>query len=481
MSQKPTTIVGLKYGDFVALNGKDFNLHPARLMPLHKPGDEMALTSIFVSALRMIDEFRKQIFQPLHLPTSGTTRTFTEVDFLLHKKQRVDGLVVVVKGKRIVDALLIEVKNKNTEISAEQIEGYAVIARDYGIPSILTISNQFVSFPTQSPVRVKTPKAVSHYHMSWSYILTVAHILLFDNDTNIADRDQVEVMREVVHYLEAPKSGVVGFTQMKPGWTEVVNKISAGASIKLTDDAVDETVSSWLEEERDMALILSRELGLIVHSGKKRFKSDLNARLEHEKRHLIENKALDSTLRIDGAAGDIDIRPDFARKIIEMSVTLDAPLKKNVRPQITWLRNQFKTCEKKNAELFTELRSELWVDIRVRFGRKAIRMRLSEIDDAHGKVGGLEIKSFSIVQVKHLGRTFESRKRFVDVVEDMLMKYYRGVVQHLKRWERAAPQLPGPAGELPTPARSSSGTDSSSSAPVVGPVDDIAVPGQSDQ
>lgn len=480
MSQKPTRIVGLPYATFVALNGKDFNLRPARLMPLYKPGDEMALTSIFASALRMIDEFRRQILQTLRLPTSGIIRTFTEVDFLLHKKQRVDGLVVMVKGKRIVNALLIEVKNKNAELDAEQIESYAMIARDYGIPSILTVSNQFVSFPTQSPIRVKTPKAVSHYHMSWSYILTVAHVLLYDNDTNIADRDQVEVMREVVHYLEAPKSGVVGFTQMKPGWTEVVSKISAGASIKLTDVAVDETVSSWLEEERDMALILSRELGLIVHSGKKRFKNDLGARLEHEKRHLIENKALDSTLRIDGAAGDIDIRPDFARKIIEMSVTLDPPLKKNVRPQITWLKNQFKTCEKKDAELFAELRSELWVDIRVRFGRSAIRMPMNEIDDAREKVGSQEIKSFSIVQVKHLGRIFESRKRFVEVVEDMLMDYYRGVVQHLKRWERAAPQLPGPTGEPPAPARSSPATVALSSGSVIGPANKATVRGQSE-
>ena len=216
-------------------------------------------------------------------------------------------------------------------------------------------------------------------------------------------------------------------------------------------------------------------MGLIVQSGKKRFRNDLSARLAYEKRYLIENKALDSTLRIDGAAGDIDIRPDFARKIIEMSVTLDPPLKKNVRPQITWLKNQFKACEKKDTELFAELRSELWVDIRVRFGRKAIRMRLNEIDDARDKVGGQEIKSFSIVQVKHLGRTFESRKRFVDVVEDMLMNYYRGVVQHLKRWERAAPQLPGPAGELPTPVRSSPATGPLSSASVVGPADNVTV------
>ena len=122
-------------------------------------------------------------------------------------------------------------------------------------------------------------------------------------------------MKEVVAYLEEPKSGVLGFTQMKPGWTEVASKISAGASLKMTDDAV-EDVSSWLEEERDMALILSRELGLIVHSGKRKFRNDLNARVDHEKRRLM-SEALGTTLRIDGAAGDVEISPDFARKTVD--------------------------------------------------------------------------------------------------------------------------------------------------------------------
>ena len=454
MSQKPTRIVGLPFADFTALEGKEFHLRPARLISLHKPGNEMALTSIFLAALRLIDEFRKQIFQIVRLPKGSTIHTFTEVDFLLHKKQRVDGLIVVVRGKKIINAILIEVKNKNIELGSDQVENYAAIAKDYGIPTILTISNQFVSFPTQSPVKIRMPRAVSHYHMSWTYILTIAHILLYDNDTNIDDQSQVQIMKEVVAYLEEPKSGVLGFTQMKPGWIEVASKISAGASLKMTDDAVEEAVSSWLEEERDMALILSRELGLIVHSGKRKFRNDLNARVDHEKRHLIQSDALGTTLRIDGAAGDVEISPDFARKTVEMSVTLDAPVRKNTRPQITWLKNQLRACERKNLELFAELQSELWVDIDVKYGKGRIRIPLVEIDQAHEKMGAQEIKSFGVVQAKHFGRTFESRKRFVDVVESMLLKYYRGVVQHLKRWEKPAPQLAEAPGEADGPVPS---------------------------
>ena len=445
MSKKPTKLLGLPFESFAALSGKEFHLRPARLISLYRPGDEMALTSIFLSALRLIDEFRHQVFQTLRLPKGGTIHVFTEVEFLLHKQKRVDGLIVIVKGKKIVNAALVEVKNKNIELDSDQIESYATIARDYGISTILTISNQFVSFPTQSPVKVKIPKSVAHYHMSWSYVLTIAHILLYDNDTNIDDRSRGQIMQEVVSYLEEPKSGVLGFTQMKPGWTDVVSKISNGASLTLTDAAVEDAVSGWLEEERDMALILSRELGLIVHSGKKKFRSDLSARVDHEKRNLIENHALTSTLRIDGAAGDVEVSPDFSRKTVEMSVTLEAPARKNTRPQITWLRNQIKACAKKNAELFAQLQAELWVDVDVKYGKKPIRVALAELEHAHEQLGAQEIKSFGVVQAKHLGRTFESRRRFVDAVEGMLMKYYRGIVQHLRRWEKPVPQLPGSA------------------------------------
>ena len=104
---------------------------------------------------------------------------------MLFDKKRIDGLILVVRGKKIIDAVIIEVKNKNNELNHQQISNYIEIAKEYKIPKVLTISNQFVNFPTQSPLTIKTPKYVSLYHFSWSYILTIAHILLIDNDNNM--------------------------------------------------------------------------------------------------------------------------------------------------------------------------------------------------------------------------------------------------------------------------------------------------------
>ncbi|MDP8227339.1 MAG: hypothetical protein P9L89_06855 [Candidatus Celaenobacter polaris] len=443
MNKKPTKLSGLPFTDFNALieEGQEIHLHPARLIPFYKPGDEMALASILMSALRLIKEFRKNIFQAIGLTTSGKIHIYTEVEFLLFDKKRVDGLIVVVRGKKIVDAALIEVKNKHNELDEKQISDYLTISKEYSIPTLFTISNQFVSFPTQSPISVKIPKSVSLYHLSWSYILTIAYILLIENENNIADEDQVEIMKEVVNYFESPNSGVVGFTQMKPGWTEVVQKINALAPIKMDDNSADETVSSWLEEERDMALMLSRELGLLVLSGHNKYENDLIARINHEKRQLISKKSLESILKIDGAASNIVVRPSFDRRNIEMAVTLIAPQDRKTRPQITWMKNQIKICEKKNPELFKNLKNDLMIDINIKFISKPIRIPLVELEYAYDKVGTKEIKSFSILLIKDLGKKFEGRKVFVKIIENMLIDYYQGIVQYLKKWEKPAPQI----------------------------------------
>ena len=443
MPKKPTKIIGLNYSKFLDIieSRDEINLQSARLIPFYKPGDEMALTSIFLSGLRLINEFRKNIFKSIGLPYSGNVHIFTEVEFLLFDKKRIDGLILIVRGKKIVDAVIIEVKNKNNELSNQQITNYIEIAKEYKIPKILTISNQFVNFPTQSPLSIKTPKSVSLFHFSWSYILTIAHILLIDNETNISKEDQVEIMKEILNYFESSKSGVVGFQQMKPGWTEVAHKINAGASLKLKDDAVDETVSSWIEEERDMALILSRELGLLVRSGQKKYKNDLMARINYEKKQLVTNKYLDSFLQIDGAVSDIIVKPNFGRKNIEMLIDIKAPLDRNTRPQITWIKNQIKVCQKKNPDLFSKMEKGLMLDINIKFSSNPVRVPVKELEDAHEKLFGKEIKSFSLVFINYLGKRFESRKLFVTIIENMLIEYYQGIVQYLKNWEKPAPKI----------------------------------------
>lgn len=443
MSTKPTKLIGLSLQDFDELisKGKELHLQPARLLPFYKPGDEMALTSIFLSGLRLIKEFRNHIFYTIGLSRSNQLRIYTEAEFVLFNKHRIDGLILIIRANKIIDAVLLEVKNKNIELNESQISDYLKVAKEYGIPKLLTISNQFVSFSTQSPINIRPSKQVSTYHLSWTYILTIAYILLNKNENNIEDADQVEIMKEIVEYFESTNSGILGFTMMKPGWTELTQKANAGTSLKINDSFVDETVSSWLQEERDMALILSRELGLLVRSGQLKFKNDLSARVKYEKKELITNLRLESSLQIDGAASTLQIGACFDRKNIEMSSTLSAPSDKKIRGQISWIRNQLKNSEKKNPELFNTLKPDLIIEVNLKFVKNPLRFNLEELDSAVDLIGTREIKSFSVLYLKYLGRKFESRKGVVEIIEKILIDYYQGILQHLKRWEKPAPQI----------------------------------------
>ncbi|MEE9465270.1 MAG: hypothetical protein V3W14_06855 [Candidatus Neomarinimicrobiota bacterium] len=443
MGTSISSIIGMPISTFLDLveEKKKITVRRARLIPIYKAGDEMALTSLFLSALRLVKEFRNEVFSTVTMSKSGKMHVFTEPNFAEFEGAQPDGLILIVGGGKIKDAALLEMKNKKIPLSEDQISRYLNVAKQYKIPKVITVSNQFVSIPTQSPINVKVPKNVSLYHLSWSYILTIAHILLVDNENNIADADQVEIMKEVVDYLEHDISGVLGFTEMKAGWKEVVNKINMGSALTKQDPDVLDTVSSWLQEERDMALILSRELGLLVKSGMPKFRYNLPGRINNEIKNLIESRALVSTLQISGAASDISVIAHFERRNIEMNVSLLPPQDKKLKGQIGWLRRQLELCERKNADGFDSIRKELGIDIELKYQKLPVRYSLDNLEDACDDLKGREIKRFEISQIRDLGRKFESKRGIVQNIEGMLLDYYRLVVQHLKKWEKPAPKM----------------------------------------
>lgn len=436
-------IVGLKKSDFdSAVNVKDgIKLRSAKLISTYKPGDEMVLTSIFLSGLRLIKEFKNDFFSEIKMMKGGQIYVYTEVTFPQDEKSRIDGLILIVKGGVIKDAAILEMKNKNNAINQEQILRYMQVAKQLSIPKLVTISNEFVSEPTQSPLNVRVPKKVDLYHFSWSYIITLAHILLFKNDNNIEDEDQVEVMKEIVGYFENSISGVVGFTQMKPGWKDVVEKINAGSSLKLSDQCISETVSSWQQEEKDMALILSRKLGLLVKSGDARFRNDLKARIKNDSKKLIDKKRLVSTLKIKGAVSDITVRALFDKRIIEMAIKLNVPKDRGTKAQIGWLKRQIDNCQKKDTVSNNEILNELKIDINVKHARNDERISFDRLEEMYEELKNKEINGFGVVQVKDFGKSFASRQKFVQTIENMLVVFYKGLVQHLVRWEQSAPKI----------------------------------------
>ena len=187
-------------------------------------------------------------------------------------------------------------------------------------------------------------------------------------------------MKEVVSYLEHDKSGVCGFNQMKNGWKGIVEKINSGTRIKNDDKELLETVISWQQEEKDLALILSRKLGVFVNSGEPKYRGNLRARIDDDKKILMGEKLLVSNLKVPDAVSDIKIKALFEKRTIEMTVTLRAPQDKKLRGQLNWINRQFENCRKKNEETFTKIQNEILVELILKNTSKTERLSIDRID-----------------------------------------------------------------------------------------------------
>jgi len=310
---------------------------------------------------------------------------------------------------------------------------------------LVTLSNQFVSAPTQSPLQVKVPKGVGLYHFSWSYLLTLSHILLAEKDYSISDEDQVHMMKEVVSYLEHKKSGTSGFNQMKPGWSAAIEQINSGARLRLKDPIVAEAVESWHQEEQDVALILSRNLGLLVESGVKKHRKNLQGRLDGDSKQLIDKSTLSSEYRIRGAVSDLVIEAHFKRRTIEMHVSIIPPSTMGIKGQLGWIGRQLAQCHKKNPELYEMVESGLLIEVWVKNARVAERAQVSQLEGLLEHLQGREIRELRVIHFEDFGKAFSSRIKFVERLEQMALSFYTGVVQHLTNWEPKAPKIVKPS------------------------------------
>ena len=441
MIKKLNKLVGIKkteFDDYV--NDGQIHLSNARLIPTFKVGDELTLTSIFLSALRLIKEFRYTMFSEVKLPKGGKAYYYTEASFKdIDSSSRVDGLLIIVVGGVIKEAAFFEMKNKNNQLEEEQIKKYIELAKKLKVSKIITVSNQFVGHSSHTPLDIRTPKSITLHHFSWTYIKTIGQLLLFKNDVNIEDEDQVELMNEVLTYLEDKASGVTGYHQMKKGWVDVVESINSNKKLLMSDKSVEDAVLSWHEEENDLSLILSREIGLLVTNNYP--KAKLKGRLKDDIKKLVTKHFLKSSLVVKRAVSNIDITTNFNTRTISMNVNLIPPLDKGTKARIGWLIRQVENCRKKQSDLFEKTSKELWIEANVKFSSNDIILKYDDIDSLYDLASNKEIISFKIIYTNDLGKKFSSSRKFVEIIETMILTYYKCYVQNLKNWTRPVAKI----------------------------------------
>ena len=443
--KKLTKIVGLQKSEFDSyVNDKGVNqkhqilLRPSRLIPILKPGDEMALTSILLSSIKLIKEFRNNIFKEIKFPKGGKCFYYTEVSFpdSEFKESRIDGLIINVSGGIIKDAVFFEMKSGVNKLEKLQIERYIKVAKQFKVDKLVTVSNEFVSDSKESPIeKLKTPK-FNLFHFSWTHIQTLAQILLFDNDENIEDEDQVNIMQEVISYFENPKSGLSGYSAMHKDWKDVCEKIHKDQKINKNDSEIRNAVRSWHQEEKDLALLLSRNLGVAIKSSIRKGTSSI----DDDVKKLINTQKLNGFLIIKDALSKIEIDLDFNKKAVSLSADLIPPMDKKNTGKVSYLLKQLDKCKRKEGVLYNNIESEIFITPYFKSLRSKDNYSLFEMMNSDFKRHN-DIQKFKVLIIKNFKGNFASQKKFVSELENTTLIFYEAIIQHLSNWKKSPPKV----------------------------------------
>jgi len=411
----------------------------ARLIPVAtKP--ELRNTCVTCAILMAVEEFAEALLSPLGSPTGKRAKTeiWLEPVFKSAKndtKDRPDALIVVDNGRRVWRTL-VEAKAKGAALDADQIERYLELAKSQGIDTVVTISNQFVATPTQSPCEInkRKLKKVSLYHWSWSYLMTEAKIQL--SKSAVSDPDQAYMLDEFVRYLEHDSSGVSEFEQMSKEWVEACKLFFAKSKLDKRSPIGPAVVRDWDELMRCTALLMSRELGTNVTtivSAKERKAPD--ARVARLQDVFTSTGALESRLDVPDAASSISVEADLAHRSVTVAMSVGAPRdKKRAAATVTWLLRQLAKTEDgdvlivakwpgRTQDTYSDLASV----------REDVNVLLAE------RKGALP-RAFEIKTVSDLGGRFTQRRKFVPELVSCVTKYYEAVGQHVVPWQAPPPK-----------------------------------------
>ncbi|MAB25150.1 MULTISPECIES: hypothetical protein [Pseudomonas] len=415
----------------------------ARLIPVVADTNrEQRAASIFLAALRGVYEFRQVMFASLGHRVSARARmgAWTEValecDLDIPKKDRPDGLVQLVTGSKQW-AALIEAKIGSNEVGEEQLKRYLLQAKKNKIDAVITITNQFVALPNHHPVKIPKTllKGVELYHWSWMYAVTQATLLLDSGD--ITSPDQRFILEEVLRYFSHDSSGATRFDSMNREWKEVVAKVKSGAVLSKSTEEVENTVSSWHQEQRDLCLVMSRKLGRqIKQKISKSHRNDPVQRLKDDCELLAKEHKLTCCLTIPDAAADLDITADLTKRTITCAMRLGAPQDKvRSSARVNWL---IKQVSKANADGF-------YVKA-IRPGRAEetqtpLATLLADGNALETLSTNVVPSAFEVFYMADLGARFSGAKVFIEELEKAVPHFYQEVGQKLRAWVAPPPKL----------------------------------------
>jgi len=414
---------------------------PARLFPtLDSSRKEGRAISILLFNLGAIYELGKSLLGTIDISIGKNAKlsAYTEITFKQPKEcaDQPDGLIIVRTGRRTWSAL-IEAKIGKNRIDPAQIEKYLKLARQNDIDAVISVSNEFAVVPEHPPYSIsgRLTQSVNLFHWSWKNILTHSKILIDNED--VEDKDQELILREFIRFLKHQSTGIMGIDDMGSRWTPLIGKLVSGAHLSKSDGDVEEVAARWVQESKDLELIISRRTSTHI-SIKRNREQKKDSRLFQiatcEK--LAGEGVLYTEYRIPDAAGNLSLQVNLRRRTLYVWMGVKAPEdKKYSKSCVTWLLRQLKGCSEDN----------LFVEANWPGNRANTQKPYSEVldDPSVLKLEDSRIlpKSFRIMQICNETRKFRGTKTFVSLLERTVPDFYENVGQKLMSWQAPAPKI----------------------------------------
>jgi hypothetical protein len=407
----------------------------ARLIPITSvsgvEAQERNAASALLAVMASVKEFGRAVLKPLGSP-AGTIRTFVEVPFVLEgKKIRPDGLITVSRGNRTW-VCLVETKVGSSALEPAQMNAYLDIARERKFDAVLSISNHYVTASRDYPIDLgrRRPAKVELIHRSWVDLLSEA--VVQKEHRGVSDPDQAYILGELIRYLSDPRSGVVTFSNMGPGWT----KVKEGArtqTLRKADEEVADVAARWDDLIRYLCLHLTMDLGRDVKPSASKNETPAN-RHNSLKESLSTIGVLRGALTVPDVAGPIQVTADLRARQLTISTEVDAPREGRSKGRVSWLLRQL-----------AQAPDETRVEARIARSQIALADSLGNVRAQPELIlppRDKDIRGFQVSLVRNMGLKRDASKgSFIESVISTTEDFYRSILQNLRAWKPAPPKL----------------------------------------
>lgn len=407
---------------------EEFNLKRSRLFPNGNVDNEVATTSIFLSSLCAVKEYREDLLSEIGIGKIKNQNVclyaYTELENIT-AEDRPDGLLVVTSGKLnpIIEwACFVEVKIGNNPLDQSQIDRYATFARNIGINSIITISNELVTCPLQSPVKLNK-RNFQLFHWSWAF-LKISALRLIKAET-IKNEDHIFILQELKKFIDGHKK-LSNYVHMGKEWKDAATKIhSYSIEQKIDLATLGYIVDSYIQEEKDVSLQLTAESGIHIELVSKGNRREAITKMLQAKKVITSqfmlNKDKNNSFFID---------VDFIRQEIRCYTNISISNGK-AQAQTTKLLKLFDDSGVTddvlvNAFYIRNKSNYSNSSLSILFEEKAHMEPYSVIDKSLGD----EVKFFEVKTKDLLGKDFKSAKNFIIKLESVAYRFLTQVVVH---------------------------------------------------